>query len=307
MEKNNFFNHIDSGRCYAFLNYLMSFAMEQHEDEDPLLSECAKELIRYILNMNQDENIIVTTPDEDIEAYVDDEDIEAYVDEDFAVLFLVNHNRYIRITPYSYGCDINKEYYNVIFNPAAGFGISKTINTNTIYLSIKKLIEIFSKYQSKNQLFIQFLQFLDEQEQMIQETLQKPIKQWNYTEYRYFTLHLVEDSIVDVNKSLSGLCTSYDSYKDIKFWRSLKWYYISNDELNRMGCKNIQIYLYTNLNTINIYIIPYDKKAERYVEKIEDFISNNFSVPITFDLNNYKEKFKYAESIMDRLKNEFRI
>lgn len=78
MAKNNYFNYVDFHNQNYFLIYLLSFAMDEYKDDDPLLSECAKELIRYILGMDKTENVIVTE--------YDGEDT-----------FIVNHNKCILI------------------------------------------------------------------------------------------------------------------------------------------------------------------------------------------------------------------
>ena len=61
MSKNNFFDY--SQHHHEFLQYLLSFAMEQHHDEDPALSACAKGLTRYILGMAETEPVKVSMRD----------------------------------------------------------------------------------------------------------------------------------------------------------------------------------------------------------------------------------------------------
>lgn len=291
MLKNNYFNYVGSGEHYYFLLYLLSFATEQYKDEDPMLSECAKELIRYILGMNKTEKIIVT-------------DI-------YEETVIVNHNKYIKIredlVPHIEESE-KKDYYFVCFNPSDGCSTSTNEELHEMHLSIKKVKEICSKYQSKNLIFLQFVQYLDEQEREIQITLQTPIEQWNETDYRYFTLHLIEDSIVDMSRMIRAWEVCYGLWEDLQYTHSLYWYYISDDELKSMGIRNHikQIYLYTHLNTINICFEPF-KDNNQYVKKLQTFLNDICPMPITFDINNYKEKIQYAESIMDRLVAKFRL
>lgn len=294
MSKNNYFNYVDSDSHYYFLNYLLAFAMKQHKDEDPLLSDCAKEIIRYILKMDESENVIITEKDD--------------------YTFTVNHDKCIGInsstSEYEYAKSNSwyKEYYFVCYTPSGLFNMYKIDGIHLIHLSIKKIKEICSKYQSDNQIFIQFLQFLNEQEHIIKATLQKPMEQWNQTDYRYFTLHLVEDSVVDVSKNAIGHIVGFGSWlENMQHIISLYWYYISEEKLCQMGIDRITIYLYTRLNTINIRFKTVDKKNEHIIQKLEDFVNNICPMPITFDLSNYKEKFKYAQSIIDRLETEFRL
>lgn len=58
MQKNNYSNYAYEHK--NFLHYLLSFAMEQYQDEDPILSHCAKELLRYVLDMDETETVAVT-------------------------------------------------------------------------------------------------------------------------------------------------------------------------------------------------------------------------------------------------------
>lgn len=62
------------------MDCMLSFAMEQYKDEDPLLSDCAKELIRYITGIDENESVVVTGLDGDT--------------------FTVNHNIFVDISPY---------------------------------------------------------------------------------------------------------------------------------------------------------------------------------------------------------------
>ncbi|GEM_PF-1464508 len=293
MSKNNYFKYVESGEHYYFLRYLLSFATKQYKDEDPMLSKCANELIRYILGMNQTENIIFTDFYEDT--------------------VIVNHNKYIKIrdnvlVPHMEESE-KKDYYFVCFDPSAGFSTYTCEGLHVMYLSIKKLKEICSKYPSKNLIFLQFVQYLDEQERRIRITLQTPIEQWNETEYRHFTLHLVEDSIVDMNRMIRGQGVCYGSWENLQYTHSLYWYYISDDELKSMGIRNHikQIYLYTHLNTIDICFKPFNEDNNQYTKKLQAFVNDMCPLPIAFDLNNYKEKIQYAENIMNRLIAEFEL
>lgn len=293
MPENNFFYYTD--RHYEFLYYLLSFAKEQYQSEDPMLADCAKELIRYILKSDETEPVVVT---------------KLITEDEHAVI--VNNNKYITFkdivrTPNTKESE-NKDCYLVCFGPDARFA-----TYDGFYLSMKKLKEICGKYPSENLIFLQFIQYLDEIEHGIRITLQTPLERWDETDYKHFCLHLVEDSIVKINSKINRWIEvggeRYGSWENPQFTHIIQWYYLSDDELKSMGVrKHIKwIYLYTHLNTINIWFMPFSTKDKRYVKKLQTFVNNICSMPITYDLSNYKEKIQFAESVMDRLATEFRL
>ncbi len=297
MPKNNYF-------CYTneykdFLYYLLSFATEQYRDEDPLLSGCAKELIRYILGMDEAENVVVTKFDSDAVPGYD------------IVAVTVNHNKIILI-----GADLSeaqanleeniRDWYFLHYAPYGYFTMVQSEGLHVMFLSMKKLRKICAKYPSKNQIFLQYIQFLNEQAKKIEETLQTPIKQWDENDYRNFSAHLVEDSVIDMDRSVVSERV-YLGYKP-KYSHGLLWYYIPDDKLESMGVREHvrAIHLQTRLNTINIRYVS-DTDDDPYVQKLRSFVEEIHQMPIFFDLNNYKEAIHYAQSIIDRLSEEFRL
>lgn len=291
MSKNNYFYYTDEHKDFLF--YLLSFAMEQYKDEDSLLSECAKELIRYILGVGQKRKVVVTEVDEDI--------------------VTVNYDTFIEInTSISFQSWPKPEqetgdWYFVCYDPFALFEAEKRQGLNVVYLPMKKLKEIFEKYQGKNQILQQYIQFLDEQIKAIDTTLQTPIKQWDENDYRRFVLHLVEDSIIDSTRGFDGVWVYLEG--NSQFTRSLHWYNISDDELQSMGVRDrlISITLYIRFNSINICFASSNDDDDPCIKKLDAFVHNICPMPIFFDLSNYKEKIQYAQSIMDRLVEEFRL
>lgn len=130
--QNNYFNYTD--HHYEFLNYLLSFAMEQHKDEDPLLSECAKELIRYIMGMNEEDYIVVTGYDGDV-----------IVNGDKYIQF---YNGFLFFPRWQWKGNFKKWYFVCYepwsFSPISDGGDFEGLNI--IYLTKKKLKEICGKY-----------------------------------------------------------------------------------------------------------------------------------------------------------------
>lgn len=303
MPKNNFFNYTNEHT--DFLYYLLSFAMEQYQNEDPALSDCAKALIRYILGMKETESIVSVRFDTDA--------VPGY--EHYMTAVVINCDQLILIG--GYALDFAQEnlegnsgnWYFVHYDPFAHVTMVQSENGNVLYLSMKKLREICGKYPSKNPIFLHYMQFLDEQVGRIEATLQKPINQWDVDDHRRFCSHLMEDSVIDMTRSVVGeQIYLADYYPNPKYSYSLYWYYIPDDQLERMGLWDHvrAIHLYTRLNTINIRYVS-NEDNDPYVRTLRNFVRGIHQMPIFFDMSNYKEAIQLAQSILDRLAEEFRL
>lgn len=225
----------------------------------------------------------------------------------------VNRNKFIQFN----GCfmfypkpeqkDNFEDWYFVCYDPSTLFTMEKYEGLHIMYLSMKKLKEICGKYQSKNQIFLQHVQYLEEQTSMVEATLQTPMKQWQEDDYRRFVLHLVEESIIDLTRRIDGVRVFWE--RNPLYTRGLHWYFISDDKLEKMGVRNHidAIYLHARTNMIHICFEPSEENDDLYVQKLRNFVKNICPMPIFFDLSDYKEKIQYAESIVDRLAAEFRL
>ena len=69
-----------------------------------------------------------------------------------------------------------RDWYFVHYNPFGYFTMVQSEGLHVIYLSMKKLREICGKYPSKDRIFLQYMQFLDEQTSKIKTTMRKPMK-----------------------------------------------------------------------------------------------------------------------------------
>lgn len=286
MSKNNYFYYTE--QHYEFLNYLMSFAMDEYKDEDPMLSDCAKELIRYILKLGKTESVAVTKLDQTV--------------------ITVNYDKFIKFSD-CFSCEprLNpqndfKNWYFVSYDPFSFFDTRDNGERYITYLSMKKLKEICSKYKSSNQIFLQHVQYINEKKNMIDTTLFTPMKQWEEDDYQRFILHLLEESIIDMSRRIVWEINPM-------YTCGLYWYFISKENLEKMGVRNHidDICLHNRANTINICFTPSSENDDFYANKLRSFVNNINPLPLFFDLSDYKEKMKYAESIMDRLVAEFRL
>lgn len=300
MPNNNYFNYTHEHK--DFLYYLLSFAMEQHQNDDPALSDCAKELIRYILGMDAAKPVAVTGFDMDA--------VPGFEQDMTAVV--INRDKFILLGGAALSLaqgnlEENAEnWYFVHYDP---FATEQSEGIRRMYLSMKKLREICKKYPSKNPIFLHYMQFLDEQTERINKTLHTPIKQWREADYQRFCSHLLEDAVIDMRRSFGGKqiyladCDPLPQYS-----HSLCWYDIPDDKLERMGVQGHvwAIYLHTRLNTIHIRYVS-DEDDDPYVQKLRSFVRGIHPMPIFFDMSNYKEAIRLAQSIMDRLTEEFRL
>jgi len=303
MPKNNFFNYTNEHT--DFLYYLLSFAMEQYQNEDPVLSDCAKALTRYIMGMDETESIASVRFDTNA--------VPGY--EHYMTAVVINCDQFILIGGYALclaqeNLEENIEnWYFVHYDPFANVARQQLENGNVMYLSMKKLREICGKYPSKDPIFLHYMQFLDEQAGRIEATLQKPINQWDVDDHRRFCSHLMEDSVIDMTRSVASEDVYFQNYyPDPKFSHCLHWYYIPDGQLERMGVRDHvrAIHLYTRLNSIHIRYVS-NEDDNPYVQMLRNFVRGIHQMPIFFDLDNYKEAIQLAQGVLDRLAEEFRI
>lgn len=275
----NFFSHSRNREAAdkQFIWYLLSFATA-HCKEDASLTACAKELIRYILGVDDSENIVVTTIG------------------DYSIT--VNNSKEICFSNHSGDPFIKSKEneYCVRYNPNGTF----TMGKQQLYLTRKKLLEIFNKHPSENLIYNQYIQHLCDLDAAMKE--QAKLGE-NGDCVKQLVEQLMEDSIIDVSRGVR--CTQYYDNDNVRLVGSFYWYFITSESLTRKRSKKEpKICLCAENNMIRVC---FDETEKRQTEKMESFINSICPTPITFDSNNYKEKFKYAQSIMDRLEAEFRI
>ena len=216
MIKNSYFHYVNLGEHYCFLCYLLSFAIDELRNDDPLLSDCAKELIRYILGMDETEDVIITEFD--------------------GGTITVNHNKSIQFdniyehvfSSFPKYNSTNKKVCLVYYGNCDTIYTNKKEVSHTIDLPMKKLKKILNKYPSKNAILQHYLQYIDDQERMIQITLQMPKEQWDQYDKLNFITHLNEDAIIDMSKG---------RFFDLREM-TLSWYFFSSNELKSMGIHN---------------------------------------------------------------------
>ena len=272
MEERKRYSAIDT---YCFLSDLLSYAIEPKR-EDLLLSGCVRELIRHIWGMDDAGNVVNHG--------------NLYSGYEYALLVAIK-------------CYDRRNYF--VYDLYANFFITKDGEQPTC-LSRKKLKEICEKCPSKNQSYLQYVERLETETLRLETILQTPIERWDAKDYSRFNAHLIEDAIVDIARGIKP--------KDFYFANGslpgFEWYHISNDELRNMGIRKYvnDIFLYTRLNTINIcFKLKSYSKPNKYVQALLNYADYIGLMPITFGLSDYKEKFQYAQSIMDRLIAEFRV
>lgn len=289
---NNYFNYTNHRSHDDFIFYLLSFAMEQYKEEDPMLSNCAQELIRYILKMDQTEKVVVTE----------------LVPGTVTNTVIVNNDKCININTLLDETKIpGKKTCLVCYDPSAQVYLKPSETYETMYLSMKKLKEICGEYQSRNQIFLQYIQYLNEHEHMMETTLHTPIEQWKNDDYRRFILHLLDDSIIDMTGTICGGYFSIGLPDNPMPY--ISWRYLSADDRGNNGMWTYvnAIYLHTHFNTIDICINPSLAASYEHAKKMKNYVNNICPMPIAFDLSNYKEKIQYAESIFDQLVAEFEL
>lgn len=316
MLKNNLFFWIEPQLSYRFIFYLLSFALKEYQTNDLSLTDCAKELVRYIMGIDATEDITVT---------------DIFEKEN---IVMINETKYIFIqngkTSLSWNLSklkgernnniMEKEIaeeniYCVYYDPLE----QPNPLPDILHITRKQLLQICEAHQSTNHIYNSYLEYLKYIDSEINAFITRPIEEWKYSDYTYigFFHHLVENEIIDSSKGYDWCRPSGQPTEEPAWW--FKWYYITPETLIKMGIDQTEvshICLWIKNDTVRITCVLYGvnrtETQKTIVQKIRHFIISNFpdmddSLKLSYNINNYREKFKYMEHIMSKLETDFRI
>ena len=334
MVSNNFFLYLEpeaneNDIYIAFVLYLLSFAAEEHRQKDPALTACAKELICTMIGTDP-EDVTVTDIvgiDNDRVSVIGDRDYPLYIK-----VVSVNRDRQIYIGP-----DFEKED-PILIPREAGKPVSYVWCSNDIdvvdtgiecfRLTGKKLLEICEKYRSANQVYCAYLEVLRDRERRYGAYLTLPMDAWDTYAGKGFFSHLVTAQIID---GFKNLCVFYNAFQTMPCF---VWYSVSHASLASMKVERFvrEIYIYACGSRIFVCVGATEHSdAKNVAAQMADFLSEYGSelremergflpllspvtdprgytvLEIPYDMGNYKEKFQYAQSIIDRLEAEFKL
>lgn len=330
--KNNLFKWATSELSQdAFLCWLLSFAKNEHENEDRTLSKCAKDLLKLMIP--DCEKIQVTSIKrqyENIDVLVVVNDIYNIIIEDKT--FTSEHgnqiNRYKETLIKEGREDIICVYLKIVEQ-------SYEEESADINITRKDLLKIFTKYSNEitNAIFLDYLSYLISIDSDVNSYKVAPINEWrkkfNHA-YKGFFTHLIEEKYVNISR---GYGWKYVSNPKGGFW-GLWWDWLSEEELHNANLSKEFVdglYLQIEDNIIAVKLSTLEvglesTKSARYQlynyfkEKINqngnvEFYKKNFRQGrymtvgyIEYNENNYAEKIKLMENIMESVANgEFKF
>lgn len=243
MKTNNLFEFATSELSQdAFICWLLNFAHKNHQDEDPILRECAKELLSIIIQT--DEELIITK----ITKQYKNIDVLIEVNGKYNIIiedktFTGQHgdqiNTYRKVLENEDRKNIICVYYKIIEQSLK--------EENALNITRHDLIELFAKYVDKtdNNVFKDYYDYLLSIERMVNSYKTEPIENWvlDYGHaYKGFFVHLIESEIIRVNRPYGWQYVANPSGG----MRALWWFNLSREELD--GCNLLEE------NVSNLYL-----------------------------------------------------
>ncbi len=323
MIKNNLFGFATKELSQdAFICWLMNFAHSEHLEENPVLTECAKELLAKMLKIQ--EPLVVTS----IKRQYKKIDVLIEVNNKYNIIiedktFTSEHNdqikRYRKVLEDENVQNIICVYYKIVEENFTGHV--------DVQITRKDLIDVFTKYinTAENAIFTDYYENLLEIETETQAYMNTKIELWrieyNHV-YRGFFSHLINNNIINLSRRVGW---GYIPNQSNGFW-GLWWYYLSNEELIACNLKEEfvdEVYLQIEDNLIAVKMTVVTEKSNdvrwslfKYFEsKTPEFQKKVFRNGkhmtigyITYDEKNYKERINLMQDIMDSIaKGEYRF
>lgn len=318
MIKNNLFKFATKELSQdAFICWLMNFAHSDHLGENPILTECAKELLAKMLKIQ--EPLVVTS----IERQYKNIDVLIQVNNKYNIIiedktFTSEHsdqiNRYRKMLENENFQNIICVYYKIVEENFTGHV--------DVQITRKDLIDVFSKYinTAKNAIFTDYYENLLEIETETQAYMNTKIELWrieyNHV-YRGFFSHLINDNIISLSR---GGGWGYIPNQSKGFW-GLWWFYLGNAELNACGLFETlvdDVYLQIEDNLIAVKMTGVTEKSNEVRWSLFDYFKSrtpefqkkvfkngkHMTIGyITYDEKNYKEKINLMQDIMESIAN----
>lgn len=318
MKKNNLFTFATSELSQdAFICWLMNFAHKDHLNEDVALTKCAKELLRKIVNIEDD--LFVTN----VKKQYKNIDVFLQVNKKYNIIIedkTFTHQHGDQIDRYRKSLideglsDIICVYYKIV---EQAYEENAAIN-----ITRKDLLEIFSKYKDEtdNSIFLDYYDHLLAIDEDVMGYQNAPIKKWR-DEYRHaykgFFDHLIKDKIVKLNKDYGWGYVSNQSKGFWGFW----WFYLSDEELKACNLEQYLIdalYLQIEDSIIAVKIRGAHEKTQEirwslynyFKNKIPDIKKKTFRKGncmtvgyIEYNEKDYHDKINLMEKAMESMIN----
>lgn len=131
--------------------------MEEYQTTDPVLSDCAKELIRYIIGTDQTETVTVTDILKKQNMVVINENKYIFIQDDklYQNWNLSKLKNLRKESLLKKGID-EKNIYCVCYSPLG----KPCYESDVLYINRRQFLQICNSYQSSNQIYNSYLEYL---------------------------------------------------------------------------------------------------------------------------------------------------
>lgn len=319
--KNNLFYFATSELSQdAFICWLLSFALEQHRDEDPELAKCADDLVKLFIGKSAEvKEIKRQYKNIDVLVLIENDEYIIIEDKTFSGQHSDQINRYAdKLVKED---NVPKEkiysvYWKIIEQPYLEKGVRNVTRAD--------LIEIFKQYSAKvrNHIFVDYYNHLLKIDKEVKRYNEVNIKDWrkqyDYAYVGFFT-YLQNEEIID--NSRDGFGWKYENNLSGGFW-CLYWFSLRENELDKSGLGKVgvsELYLQFEDNIIAVKLICNDNTTNTTEIRwnIFDYFKQQLNVTdeivkkkafrpgkymtvcyVEYDMSDHKEKIEMMQSVM---------
>lgn len=317
MKRNNLFKYATKELSQdAFICWLVNFAHENHNTEDLILRECAKEFLKKIVIT--DEELVVTKVLKQYKKI----DVLLEVNNKYNIIiedktFTGQHGnqieRYKKILEQGEGREnIICVYYKIIEQPHE--------EDTDISITRSDLIELFSKYAYKtdNSIFNDYYEYLCYIDESVQRFKTEPIENWiveNDHAYKGFFTYLIKEKVIHLDRKYGWSYVANPSGGIRALW----WYFLKPEELSACnlsskGINNLYLQIEDNILTVKMSGNGEHTSAVRWSlyhfikGRVPDFNKKTFrngkSMTVGFieyNEDNYRKKITLMEDVMESI------
>ena len=320
LSTNNLFGYATSELSQdAFISWLLSHALKENLEINPLMTECALEFLHKITMLKNVTHInAISRQTDKIDVLVQGDGFELIIED--KTFTHTHHNQIanyhdIRASKVPNGTEIICVLYKIVEQCYKENGVDFEYTREV-------LLGIMRKYrqQSNNVIFNDYVDYLEYIEEQTQSYNRLPIEQWNSDAYRGFFVHLEQD--LGVTPSWWGYVSNPSGG-----FQCFTFDFITREQLNSIGIT--EDYLESLYLQIEDHIIAVKMSAGKDREKgrdirqrlfdyfkteIQDFEKKTFRYGrwmtigyINYNEKNYKEKINEIQKASNGLKEKFKM
>jgi hypothetical protein len=314
MPRNNLFDYATKELSQdAFICWLLTFAMKDHELEDLALASCAREILAYFTGDKSP--LIVTKIDRQ------QKNIDVLVEVNSKYHIIIEDKTYTgqhhdQIAKYKQALmDVGKSNIITVYNKIVEQDHLENVDIN---FTRKDMLAIFDKYvgDTKNNIFIDYHERLKSIDNEVESYKHIPVSQFSGLTYGGFFKHLKEENIIS-EKKLTGW--GYVPNKSGGFFGHW-WHYLSEQELTNCNVLEYgisELYLQIENNEIAVkiqnpnnedvnavktalYNHIFSKEGAFYKKRHRNGKFMTVGL-LAYDESNYKDKIRTMETILDEI------